>query len=58
MPLRAKPDLVRERKAVCAACPHAVRGGPRQIVVRCGLCGCPIVSKTMFQRARCPAGKW
>lgn len=41
----------RERRAgICRTCPRLT---PTPIE-RCSLCGCPIVSKTAFQRATCP----
>jgi hypothetical protein len=42
------------RLAICHACEHI----KRQPIERCGKCGCPLASKTRFQRAHCPIGKW
>lgn len=58
MALRAKPEEIARRKAICAACPFGERGGTKQILVRCRKCGCPIAFKTAFQGAKCPAGNW
>jgi len=37
------------RLTACRGCPHL-----RTPLERCGLCGCPIVSKTTLLRAHCP----
>lgn len=44
----ATPMQASERLAACMACPFL--DGKR-----CGLCGCPIASKTRFAKASCPA---
>ncbi|QNG74320.1 hypothetical protein EIELFIGP_03161 [Stenotrophomonas maltophilia] len=57
MTLLAKPDDVKRRLEICRACPNAERVG-RRLFLRCRLCSCPLASKTRFQGASCPAGKW
>lgn len=53
----ASAEEQRRRRDICATCPNAVRTARLSVHV-CSLCGCPLASKTKFQRATCPAGKW
>ena len=57
MALLTKPDELARRLAICRACPNLTKLGRRNFM-RCGLCSCPLASKTRFQGASCPAGKW
>lgn len=42
----------KERRAICAACPHASEG----LIKVCGFCNCPIVFVTIS--GPCPLNKW
>lgn len=42
----------KERRAICAACPHASSG----LIKVCGFCNCPIVFVTIS--GPCPLNKW
>jgi hypothetical protein len=45
----ASDEKQRARQAICRACPLIDQAGHV-----CTKCGCPIESKTTFDRARCP----
>jgi len=44
--------LHRQRRAICAQCPHALKN---QL---CTLCGCLLAAKTRLKGSHCPLGKW
>jgi tetratricopeptide (TPR) repeat protein len=47
----ADPDVVRARRAACAACVHHTG-------LRCRACGCMTAAKARLLHEDCPAGKW
>ena len=47
-------DALKARLDICAACEH-LRKAP---IEHCGICHCPIKSKTRVARSSCPKGKW
>ena len=51
----ATPEVRDERRAVCAACPHLIN---TLSVARCGLCGCPIATRTLPTKSSCPDQRW
>lgn len=50
---KADASEIQRRMSICQACPHLVRH-KLKMADRCGKCGCPIIGKTRFQRAKCP----
>ena len=54
--IKATEEERARRKAICAACPFVVEVAARPMF--CGKCGCPLVTKTAFASASCPAKKW
>lgn len=46
----------KERLDICKTCPDRV--GKMMMTSRCGLCGCPIVTKAALSVWHCPAKKW
>ena len=50
---KADESEIQRRTEICNACPHLIRARIPQ-ANRCGKCGCPIIGKTKFQRAKCP----
>ncbi len=54
---KVTPDVREKRLGICRECPHK-RIQPITSLELCGKCGCPVLSKTRFQRAACPIGKW
>lgn len=57
MAVMTSPAERQRRSDICRTCPN-VRTLGRTNFMRCSLCGCPLASKTRFQGASCPAGKW
>ncbi len=52
----ASAELIEQRTAICAACPHAVLS--LGVLQRCDLCGCSTWGKVRNAGEKCPAGKW
>ena len=44
------------RKSICITCPHV--GMVLNRPIYCGMCGCPLVSKTKVRGEQCPDNKW
>jgi hypothetical protein len=62
-PTSAGADLVTKRIDICRACPNIkITTVPfiNKDVEVCGLCSCPLKTKTYFKNSRCPAKepKW
>ncbi len=53
---RAAEPLIRQRRAICAACPKATAGSSR--TSRCQACTCFIHPKTAITTEKCPLGNW
>jgi hypothetical protein len=53
---RAPEVLIRQRRAVCAACPQANAGSSK--TSRCLACTCFIYPKTATVTEKCPQGRW
>jgi hypothetical protein len=52
---RASEVVIRQRRAICAACPQATSGSSR--MSRCQICTCFIHPKSATASERCPAEK-
>jgi hypothetical protein len=53
---RAAEPVIRQRRAICAACPKATAGMSK--TSRCQACTCFIYPKTSTTGEKCPIGKW
>ena len=53
---RAAEPVIRQRRAICAACPQATGG--LSAASRCSACTCFIFPKTANAGEKCPMGKW
>ena len=53
---RAADPVIRQRRALCAACPTATAGSSR--TSRCLACTCFIYPKTATATEKCPFDKW
>lgn len=54
-------DRVESRRKICGLCEHSTYGKVLVFVLeawKCGICGCPIASKTLIPMSHCPLGKW
>lgn len=60
-------DRSQKRLSVCMECPHAINssvlkfinGSSQEISTKkCGLCGCPLVEKSLVKDEKCDLGKW
>ena len=49
--LKADPDEIERRKAICSTCEYFDRG-------RCAKCGCWLQYKAILRAESCPAGRW
>jgi uncharacterized paraquat-inducible protein A len=54
---KATEDQIQQRLALCNACEFK-KILPVVQVEACGVCGCPIHTKTRQAAATCPKGKW
>jgi hypothetical protein len=57
MNVLADKAVQEKRRSICDACEFKKQMPLTKIEV-CGVCGCPLRSKTSLQRATCPKGKW
>lgn len=48
-------DTLVKRRNICATCPEMKSNG---VMNYCGVCKCPIASKTKVKATSCPQGKW
>lgn len=53
----ATQQEVERRRAICRDCEFRIPGKNGELG-RCGVCGCPLTSKTKFVNSKCPKGKW
>jgi hypothetical protein len=53
---RAAEPVIRQRRAICAACPKATAGMSK--TSRCQACTCFIYPKTSTAGEKCPIEKW
>jgi hypothetical protein len=53
---RAAEPLIRQRRAICAACPQATAGSSK--TSRCTVCTCFIHPKSATASEKCPEGRW
>lgn len=52
----AETSLVKARLMICNSCPDKIT--MFKIVDCCGLCKCPLMSRTYFTKSFCPVQKW
>lgn len=52
----AAQEVVEKRRGICRDCEFRKAGTDG--LGFCGVCGCPITSKTLFESSSCPKGKW
>ena len=53
---RAAEPLIRQRRAICAACPQATAGSSE--TSRCAVCTCFIHPKSATTSEKCPQARW
>lgn len=56
VPVIAPDALVKERLAICAACPKRIHIPP--LPDRCRVCGCFLALKVRLPSEHCPERKW
>ena len=62
-----KKKLSKERLKECESCEEAVKSDMLTLVngsfenvncLRCTICGCPVLQKSLVKNEKCPKGKW
>lgn len=49
----AEPELSKQRMDICNSCEFLF-----EPTKQCKKCGCFMTAKTLFQKSKCPIGKW